>query len=497
MTATPLDFDALLAGAIDQTIAPDDHQTLCNLLRHDPALRRQYIEHLLFDADMRWDHGASQSCGISTATPALPSASRNSVWNWELGVRSIAAIAALLVIAAALLDVFLPSTPHSALPAPHSAAPASFAILSDLSNDAAFAEGERALGEGLTAPIKLVSGKAQVMFQSTAVVDLTGPCEFEMTGPNRGRLISGTLNVYVPKNARGFTVDLPHGARVVDLGTAYDVCIKDNGEPSIQVSNGTVRVEWSDGSGSERSIVLSKHESAIFVDDPDPEKRVLKAITGVISIDFSLADSPVAKDDASHRASKFTFDGEQAGEWNVLDMGSDNRVRSNRALSCDTLTSGDGHATSARFDFNLGRGYWMPAYDPGYGDPLRDDRLTFNATLTQGDLTPLRWRIVGLVPSAMYRLILFAPKYQGKMTGQSLVFSVQGAAPDHIDGERDNEYTVGVRADASGVILGSVGLPSDHGDRYYGWSGLQIRGPLPIRIDDERTTSNDIARRRP
>ncbi|MBI1371071.1 MAG: hypothetical protein GC162_20775 [Planctomycetes bacterium] len=152
-------------------------------------------------------------------------------------------IAALIALAAALYFVFLPSTPHSALPTPHSNPPASFAILSDLSTDAQFADGERPLGEGLTAPIKLTAGKAQLMFQSTAVVDLTGPCEFEMTGPNRGKLTSGRLEAYCRPEAHGFTVDLPHGARVVDLGTRFDLTIDPLGAAQVEVREGRVRLE--------------------------------------------------------------------------------------------------------------------------------------------------------------------------------------------------------------------------------------------------------------
>ncbi|MBI1368637.1 MAG: hypothetical protein GC162_08270 [Planctomycetes bacterium] len=174
---------------------------------------------------------------VSTeATPTLSRASRRSVWY---------ASAALLAIAAALFFVFLPTAPHSPLPTPHSAAPAAYAILSDVSDDAQFADGDRALGSDLTGPIKLTAGRAQLMFQSTAVVDLTGPCRFEMTGSNAGRLTQGVIHAHIHDRAHGFTVEAPHDVRVIDLGTEYVMRVDDDaaGRVYIQMVAGRARVE--------------------------------------------------------------------------------------------------------------------------------------------------------------------------------------------------------------------------------------------------------------
>ncbi|MBI1370380.1 MAG: hypothetical protein GC162_17225 [Planctomycetes bacterium] len=192
-----------------------------------------------------------QASSASPHADAEP-ARRRSVW-YAKGFRAQgsgfgvkAAIAALIALAAALYFVFLPTAPNSPLPAPHAAAPASFAILSDRSDDAAFADAEHSLGEGLTAPIQLTAGRAQLMFNSTAVVDLTGPCEFAMTGPNRGRLTGGTLDAYVPQGAHGFTVEGPHGVRVIDLGTAYAMHVTADGLTAVRVSEGRVEIQCGD-----------------------------------------------------------------------------------------------------------------------------------------------------------------------------------------------------------------------------------------------------------
>ncbi|MBI1367411.1 MAG: hypothetical protein GC162_02030 [Planctomycetes bacterium] len=269
----------LAARYFDKLITPDDFAALCEHLATDPAARRHFNRMSLHSRLLRAavkDQGSGiggQGSGIRLNADAEPALGR-SVW-YEKGFRvqgsgvsfkPAGALAALLALAAALLFVFLPSTPHSPLPAPHAAAPASFAILSDLSDDAAFADGDLSLGEGLTAPIKLTAGKAQLMFQSTAVVDLTGPCELEMTGPNRGRLMRGSLDAFVPKDAHGFTVDLPGAVQVVDLGTAFNIHVDDHHRSTIHVTQGRVAVEYPDASGM-RPLNLAAADRLVVVTD--------------------------------------------------------------------------------------------------------------------------------------------------------------------------------------------------------------------------------------
>ncbi|MBI1370999.1 MAG: hypothetical protein GC162_20385 [Planctomycetes bacterium] len=64
-----------------------------------------------------------------------------------------------------------------------------------------------------------------------------------MTGVNRGRLMRGGLSALVRPEARGFTVDLPGGVEIVDLGTAFDVNVSDGHSIDVLVTRGAVRVQ--------------------------------------------------------------------------------------------------------------------------------------------------------------------------------------------------------------------------------------------------------------
>ncbi|MBI1368956.1 MAG: hypothetical protein GC162_09920 [Planctomycetes bacterium] len=237
--------DLLIDSYLDDGPTDEVMARLAPWLREDPAridlfVHRSIQHYQLRDLLIQSAPVAIENSKLETPnTKNAPSPSR-----FVFRISSFT-LAALFLIAAALYFVFLPSNPPSPNPHPPSPSPASFAILSDLSDDAKFADAEHALGSDLSGPIKLTAGRAQLMFKSTAVVDLTGPCEFHMTGPNRGRLTSGGLSAYVPQKAHGFIVDLPHGASVTDLGTRFGA-ITDAGHTVVRVYQGRVLVDAGD-----------------------------------------------------------------------------------------------------------------------------------------------------------------------------------------------------------------------------------------------------------
>ncbi|MBI1367692.1 MAG: hypothetical protein GC162_03465 [Planctomycetes bacterium] len=231
-TAPSHELDALLSAMLDSPLNADQRRQLSESLASADNLAA-YLDWITVHTFLRRQTGA---VGVVAERQGFR------IQGSEFSFKTAGALAALLLLAAALFYVFLPSTPHSALPTPHSAAPATYAILSDLSNDVAFADADHALGSDLAGPIKLIAGKAQLMFKSTAVVDLTGPCEFAMTGSNRGELHRGSLVAYVPPNARGFSVYAPHDVRIVDLGTRFELSVDRSGQSMLQIFEGRVQL---------------------------------------------------------------------------------------------------------------------------------------------------------------------------------------------------------------------------------------------------------------
>ncbi|MBI1368434.1 MAG: hypothetical protein GC162_07235 [Planctomycetes bacterium] len=229
----------LLADWLEETLDDARFAEFESLLEADAACRTAYLRYMAVHTRLKWDLGAASR---QEAQPAIDDAAAPILVGGPMrfGARRVLAIAAAVVLMATLALVYLPT--NRKIDRHHDGAPASYAMLSDVSADAKFADEGMAMGSDLNGAIHLLTGRAQLMFHSTAVVDLTGPCEFEMTSSNRGRLVSGTMKAFVPEHAHGFTVDVPGGAQIVDLGTEFTIHIDDQSRTHLQVLRGKVEL---------------------------------------------------------------------------------------------------------------------------------------------------------------------------------------------------------------------------------------------------------------
>lgn len=84
------------------------------------------------------------------------------------------------------------------------------------------------------------------MFDSGAVVTLTGPCLFEVESSNAGRLFFGRLTALAETTeSKGFTV-ATRTARVIDLGTEFTAEASPDGHCRVAVAVGEVQVHLND-----------------------------------------------------------------------------------------------------------------------------------------------------------------------------------------------------------------------------------------------------------
>ncbi|QNN20805.1 hypothetical protein HED60_00485 [Planctomycetales bacterium ZRK34] len=231
-------LEYLVDRHLDGQSTPAERDQLNAMLHDDSAARDQFVRFCIEGRVLRESLSAAataQRSKLNLDMDTTPTLRRSrSVWY------SAAAIAAAMIIAVTawlLLDAG--SKDSNVKPAPTTAV----AMLSDASADAVFA-GRSAtvrLGQELPiGPIQLTAGTSQVMFKSGAVVDLIGPCSFELIGPNQGRLLAGRLEAYVREEAAGFSVELPDGSRVVDLGTRFSIVLTGDGIAEVRVVEGAV-----------------------------------------------------------------------------------------------------------------------------------------------------------------------------------------------------------------------------------------------------------------
>jgi len=225
----------LLTKLLDGELDAAGHEQLEQLVLNDEHARRRYMDvmevHALVRWKLRWVDAvdASEEVRVDGGSP--------SAFGWMRW-----ALAAAIVLAGVLTILIVNSFEDDAA-GPTRPGKVTVAMLTQ-SRDVVWAEGSTVpqMGESIEAgQLALASGRAQLMFESGAVVDLQGPAQFEMTGTNRGTLSRGELLAWVPERASGFIIDTPAG-HVVDLGTEFALRIDDDGEGSLHVFQGRVEL---------------------------------------------------------------------------------------------------------------------------------------------------------------------------------------------------------------------------------------------------------------
>ena len=93
-------------------------------------------------------------------------------------------------------------------------------------------------GRFATGSYSLVSGIAELSFDSGTDVVLEAPCELVVTSRDSARLLTGNVFVTVTELSNGFTLHTPE-ARIIDLGTEYAVAL-DESTTEVHVFDGSV-----------------------------------------------------------------------------------------------------------------------------------------------------------------------------------------------------------------------------------------------------------------
>lgn len=110
--------------------------------------------------------------------------------------------------------------------------------------------------------IELGHGYAEVTFDSGAQLVLEGPTKLEMVSPWRAILHAGTVKVFVPPEAAGFTVGCSV-VEVLDLGTEFSLHVDKSGIADLLVLRGKVEVVPNNGQQL-GDIILTQNETRRF-----------------------------------------------------------------------------------------------------------------------------------------------------------------------------------------------------------------------------------------
>lgn len=213
--------ESLIFARLDGTMTPEQHAQLENLLRHDQAARRLYLE--------MTDQHACLIQQPATAPLATGWAARPR--------RSWLSAAAFLASAVAATVGGLAMWPRES-PVVETTA-AGVAVLSTTLDARFAAESSLRGGDTLTPGIiRLASGLARLDFFSGASVVIEGDAEIEIISAWEARCLRGRVRLHAPPAATGFVMHAPD-VRLVDLGTEFALNVRD-GASRVYVFEGEV-----------------------------------------------------------------------------------------------------------------------------------------------------------------------------------------------------------------------------------------------------------------
>ncbi len=172
---------------------------------------------------------------------------------WAAAIASCCAALALVAIGwrwlgggrhAAQENQVVNHAPNGQVPRPEPAG--AFATLAQCAADAAW-DAPHSTGDRLTTcELKLTAGTAELHFDKGSVVRLTAPATLALRSVDEVFLTSGSVSAQVPTPAVGFAVGTPL-ARIVDLGTEFDVAVKESGATDTLVRRGRVSLRTQRG----------------------------------------------------------------------------------------------------------------------------------------------------------------------------------------------------------------------------------------------------------
>ena len=257
MSRTDSNHDALfdlLAALCDGTLDEAGRAEMQRRIVKDPDAAALYVEYMHLHASV------PQHLNLHLAAPSLPAPSRATPKRSAHRKPIMYALAAAVVlIVCSVVMVQLSPVPVSEVTEP---AGSPFVSIIDstgnlfVNNDAGYAGGTFG-----AATYELKSGTAEFLLAGRVLVNLQGETRLALHDPMNATLSRGVATFECPPEARGFTVKLPDGSHIVDLGTKFQVRVDAAGDASVRVIEGVVNCQGVDQSWNQS---LSKGHAVWF-----------------------------------------------------------------------------------------------------------------------------------------------------------------------------------------------------------------------------------------
>ncbi len=262
-----VELSELCSALVDGTLDTAQRRRLAEMLATSEEARRFYVRAMSLSASLHEYAGEMQA----EAPDGVPANERPATaMNWTLG--GLAAAAA--VVLAFWLGGFLKTERAGDVAASEKDGDESVAQISGAKNCVwrgdAFQPGDE-LRRGQR--IELVSGFAEITFDSGAQVTIEGPALLAVNSEWEAALDRGTLKAIVPAEAVGFHVANP-AVDVVEPGTEFSVVADVGGTREVFVTKGGVEVQSPDAAQRDQpGLVLRENQARRFAENGPTEVR--------------------------------------------------------------------------------------------------------------------------------------------------------------------------------------------------------------------------------
>lgn len=260
-------IDAYLDGELDAA----GHAELMGLVNADPSVAAMFALASFDDRRMRDELVGRRADGpiemlepVLVPSPVATQRSASSMWY-------VPVAAALVFLALGALAVYVwvisVTGPAEAPVAPRSSVPVATVI--DAQGDVIIGDDLAVAGFDYPArTVRVGNGSTELQLTSGANLQISDRGEITIHNKLHSTLAAGFARFSCPPSAHGYTVDLPGNARVVDLGTRFDIRIDPTGTTRIFVSEGAVVARSADGHeiGIPAGRAVAIADSGAFVD---------------------------------------------------------------------------------------------------------------------------------------------------------------------------------------------------------------------------------------
>lgn len=255
-------FPRLVQSVLDGSASAEERQQLAQLLRHDPALRTEYVQQMRIDALLHFTGGAAAKTTARPKPAGIIPRGRSHFFPFRL----LAGVAAILVFGLTVLWWNGRGVELEVIRAVDLAA------------------GEWRAGNKVRLNhLSLPHGQVEFLLPSGVRLEVVAPTEMQFVDAMHVRVSLGQVTADVGDRGKGFVVDTAQ-TKIVDLGTKFGVAVPNAGHTDVVVFQGEVQLfDRKARRTSDAPLTRLGEGEAVRVDAQQQMSRIVNVTSGPLA----------------------------------------------------------------------------------------------------------------------------------------------------------------------------------------------------------------------